>query len=169
MSNKLPKAIHPSQNPDKASSRRPRKASCPSHNPTHPMPANGHTRNVFRHTNSTVRNQFEQSRFCLRRLPGGAINRRFDRARRNAVHANFLRREFLRYLHNTAFGRGIIDVARLWNYFAHSAHADDLTCSTRDSRHHTAPQEFMRGLAGAKKLSGQIHADDCIHCCKVIS
>src|SRR6266540_2188412 len=74
----------------------------------------------------------------LRRVPGLHINWCADCTRRDRVHANPIRRDFLRdafhHQHHTAFRRSVIHVTGPWDDFMNGADANDLAGAARDFR-----------------------------------
>src|SRR5438132_4234740 len=99
----------------------------------------------------------------LRRVPRLHVDRSANRARRNRVHANPKRSNFLgdafHHQHHATFGRSIIHMTSPWDDFVHRADANDFAGTTRDLWPDSTAFEFANGFTGTEKLAGKIDAD----------
>src|SRR5262245_60309817 len=89
------------------------------------------------------------------------VDRSFDGAWANRVHADFKRRQFLRdrfhHKHYATFRSGIVDMTSPGNYFMHRTHANDLAQCPADFWLHPTTLEFANRFASAEELSREIH------------
>src|SRR6185295_11349601 len=97
------------------------------------QPHNG-AANIVRFADTFVGNQLHQFAIGLRCAPGLHVDRRADRAGTDRVHANALRRDFLRdafhHEHYSAFAGGIVDVTGPRDDLVDTAHANDFPRGT---------------------------------------
>src|SRR6266446_7284699 len=119
---------------------------------------------VFGLADPLVGNEPHQGRVGFRRAPGGGIDGRPDRARRDAVHADAVRGHLLRqafhHQHNPALGCGVVHMASPGDDLMHGADADDLARCPGDALHDATALELAHGLASAEELPAEVHADD---------
>src|SRR5262249_27758703 len=101
---------------------------------------------VLRLADPAIRDELEELPQRLRRAPRVLVDRRADRAGRDAVHADAEWRNLLgdglHHHHHAAFGRGIVHVPGPRDDLVHRADADDLAQRPRYVGAAPAPAEL---------------------------
>src|SRR6266702_2377537 len=113
-----------------------------------------------------VGNEPQQLAVGLRGPPRFHVDGRADGARTDAVHADTIRRYFLRqalhHQHDPAFRGGIVHVTSPRNHLVHRADAENFAGRAGHIGLYPPAFEFPDGLARAEELTREIHAENLV-------